>query len=134
DLRCDASRSRPCPPRQGGLRRNPGAARREAQGWRVRRREVVFAPEARDDLRRLYEGIATAAGMSIALAYIERIETYCLGFDRACEVAHVRNDFRPGVRCVGVEARATMAFSVDDGRVTILRVFYGGQDWENAFR
>jgi hypothetical protein len=40
----------------------------------VRRREVVFAPEARDDLWRLYERIATAADSSVALAYIERIK------------------------------------------------------------
>jgi plasmid stabilization system protein ParE len=48
----------------------------------VKRREVVFAPEARDDLWRLYEGIATAAGMSIALAYIERIETASVSISR----------------------------------------------------
>ena len=100
----------------------------------MRRRAVVFAPEARDDLWRLYEGIATAAGMSIALAYIERIEMYCLGFDLASERGHMRDDIRPGLRIVGFERRVTIAFSVHDGRVTILRVFYGGQDWENAFR
>jgi toxin ParE1/3/4 len=100
----------------------------------VRRREIVFSPEARDDLWRLYERIATAAGMSIALSYIERIETYCLGFDLVSERGHMRDDIRPGLRIVGFERRVTIAFSVDDGRVTILRVFYGGQDWENAFR
>jgi toxin ParE1/3/4 len=99
----------------------------------VRRREVVFAPEARDDLWRLYEAIATAAGASVALAYIERIEAYCLGFDLASERGHRRDDIRPGLRIVGFERRVTITFSVDNGRVTILRVFYGGQDWEDAF-
>jgi toxin ParE1/3/4 len=46
----------------------------------------------------------------------------------------MRDDIRPGLRIVGFERRVTIAFSVDDGRVTILRVFYGGRDWENAFR
>jgi plasmid stabilization system protein ParE len=27
----------------------------------------------------------------------------------------------------------TVAFSVDEDRVRILRLFYGGQDWETAF-
>jgi toxin ParE1/3/4 len=72
--------------------------------------------------------------MSIALAYIERIETYCLGFDLAAERGHLRDDIRPGLRIVGFERRVTIAFSVDDARVTILRVFYGGRDWESAFR
>jgi toxin ParE1/3/4 len=71
----------------------------------VRRREVVFAPEARDDLLRLYERIATAADISVALAYIERIETYCLGFDLASERGHARDDIRPGLRIVGFERR-----------------------------
>ena len=37
---------------------------------------------------------------------------------------------RPGLRIVGFERRVTIAFSVDEGTVTILRLFYGGQDWE----
>jgi toxin ParE1/3/4 len=79
----------------------------------VRRREVVFAPEARGDLWRLYERIATVAGVSIALAYIERIETYCLGFDLASERGYLRDDIRPGLRIVGFERCVTIAFSVD---------------------
>jgi antitoxin ParD1/3/4 len=29
---------------------------------------------------------------------------------------------------------ARLAFSVEESRVTILRLFYGGRDWEGAFR
>jgi plasmid stabilization system protein ParE len=39
--------------------------------------EVIFAPEARDDLFALYDWIAAAASPDVALSYIERIETYC---------------------------------------------------------
>ena len=99
----------------------------------MKRREVVLAPEARDDLLRLYERIATAADPSIALAYIERIEAYCLGFDVASERGHPRDDIRAGLRIVGFERRVTIAFAVDQSRVTILRLFYGGQNWEGAF-
>jgi toxin ParE1/3/4 len=100
----------------------------------VKRREVVFAPEARDDLLRTYEKIADAAGAHIALSYIERIEAHCLGFDFASERGHLRDDIRAGLRIVGFERRVTIAFTVDEQSVTILRLFYGGQNWEGAFR
>jgi toxin ParE1/3/4 len=97
-------------------------------------RQVVFAPEARDDLFALYDWIAAAASPDIALSYIERIETYCLGFSRASERGHRRDDIRPGLRIVGFERRVTIAFSVSEERVTILRVFYGGRNWEEVLR
>lgn len=96
----------------------------------MKRREVVFAPEARDDLVRLYDRIADAAGSVSALAYIERIEAYCLGFDLASERGRARDDVRPGLRTIGFERRVTIAFMVDEERVTFLRLFHGGQDWE----
>jgi toxin ParE1/3/4 len=30
---------------------------------------------------------------------------------------------------IGFERRVTVAFTVEDERVVILRLFYGGQDW-----
>jgi toxin ParE1/3/4 len=45
-----------------------------------------------------------------------------------------RDDIRVGLRIVGFERRVTVAFSVDESRVTILRLFYGGRDWEGAFQ
>ena len=42
--------------------------------------KVAFAPEARDDLRELYLFIAERADGDRAMAYVERIETYCRGF------------------------------------------------------
>ncbi len=46
----------------------------------MKRRRVVFTPEARNDLFEIYDWIAAKAGSQIAISYIERIETYCLGF------------------------------------------------------
>jgi toxin ParE1/3/4 len=42
--------------------------------------EVVFAPEARDDILELYDYIAGQAGAARARAYTDRIVSYCLGF------------------------------------------------------
>lgn len=94
-------------------------------------REVIFAPEARDDLIKLYGDIADAAGTAVAMGYLERLETYCRGFSHASMRGHSRDDIRQGLRIVGFERRVTVAFSVDEESVTILNLFYGGRDWES---
>jgi toxin ParE1/3/4 len=99
----------------------------------VKRRRVVFTPEARNDLFEIYDWIAAKANAQIAISYIERIETYCLGFEIASERGHRRDDINLGLRIVGFERRVTIAFAVDDDTVTILRLFYGGQNWEDKF-
>jgi toxin ParE1/3/4 len=67
----------------------------------VKRRQVVFTPEARIDLFEIYDWIAAKAGFQTAISYIERIETYCLGFELASERGHRRDDISPGLRIVG---------------------------------
>ena len=99
----------------------------------MKERPVLFSPEARDDLFALYDWIAAAASPDAALSYVERIEAYCLGFAHASERGHRRDDIRLGLRIVGFERRVTIAFTVDETRVVILRVFYGGRNWEGAF-
>ena len=84
----------------------------------MKRRRVVFAPEARNDLFELYDWIAATAGASVAISYVERIEAYCLGFDIVSECGHRRDDIKLGLRIVGFERRVTIAFAVDDDRVT----------------
>ncbi len=98
----------------------------------MRSYEVVLSSDAREHLLRLYEWIADAASPPIALKYLERIETYLNTFDQAPERGTRRDDIRPGLRVVGFERRLSIAFSVSDTRVTIQRIFYGGQDWASA--
>ncbi len=97
----------------------------------MKTRDVVFAPEARADLLALYEWISTKASPDVAMAYINRIERYCREFDLASERGHLRDDIRTGLRIIGFERRITIAFMVTDQAVSILRLFYGGQNWEN---
>jgi toxin ParE1/3/4 len=99
----------------------------------LRARGVIFAPEARDDLLQIYEWIAASATPSVALGYTERIISCCLAFDLAAERGHRRDDIRPGLRIAGFERRMTIAFTVTDDQVIILRLFRGGQDWEQEF-
>jgi toxin ParE1/3/4 len=90
---------------------------------------VIFAPEARHDLVALTDWIAERAGPDIALAYAARLEAYCLGFEFAGERGRRRDDLRPGLRVTGFERRVTVVFSATETEVTILRLFYGGQNW-----
>ena len=69
--------------RREGIRRTSCAPCGRYEGRCLKKRWVVFAPEARDDLEALYLDISKAAGGRTALAYVERLEAYCLGFDLA---------------------------------------------------
>jgi toxin ParE1/3/4 len=100
----------------------------------VKPREVLFSPEAVGDIDRLYDWIASVAGTAVATRYIERIEAFCMGLDLASERGILRDDIRPGLRIVGFERRLTVAFSVDTYSVTIYRLLYGGQNWEEQLK
>ncbi|MFN3229232.1 MAG: type II toxin-antitoxin system RelE/ParE family toxin [Asticcacaulis sp.] len=93
-------------------------------------RQVVFAPEAIEDLSDLYDYVAATSSEATALAYLDRIRSFCQGFDLASERGTRRDDIRPGLRLVGFERRITLAFVVTKTRVIFLRVFYGGQNWQ----
>ncbi len=99
----------------------------------MRRRTVEFSQDAKNDLLALYEQIAEASSPTIALNYIERIEEYCRGFEVASERGHLRDDIREGLRITGFEKRVAIAFIVEDDRVVILRLFYGGRNWPEMF-
>ena len=70
----------------------------------------------------------------IAFVYVQRLRAFCERLEYAAERGNRRDDLRAGLRIVGFERRVTVAFSVDETRVTILRLFYGGMDWEGALR
>lgn len=91
-------------------------------------REIVFAPEAQNDLKQLYLFVAERSDPERAMAYVDRIETYCGGFANFPERGVRRDDLFPGLRVVGFERRVTIAFHVDMETVTFLRILYGGRD------
>jgi toxin ParE1/3/4 len=99
----------------------------------VKRRAVIFSPEAANDLERLYDYIAGSAGVARADAWLLRIEIHCQSFDMAAERGTVRNDIQPGLRVSSFGRRMTLAFTVTPTQVTFLRLFYAGTDWEAAF-
>ena len=91
---------------------------------------VVFTPEAEEQLAALYGYIAVAASPDIAARYTEAIVSYC---ESLCTFPHrgtLRDDVRAGLRITNYQKRAVIAFDVGAEQVSIIGVFYGGQDYE----
>lgn len=95
---------------------------------------VVFSPEALEQLEALYRYIADAASPEIAYRYTSAIVTYCEGLHTFPHRGTRRDDVRPGLRVTNYKKRSVIAFEVDTDRVSIIGVFYGGQDYEALLR
>ena len=95
---------------------------------------VVFAPEAEAQLLELYRYIALAASPEIALRYTDAIVAYCEGLETSPHRGTRRDDIRPGLRLTNYKGRCVIAFAVAADLVSILGVFYGGQDYESLLQ
>jgi len=95
---------------------------------------VVFAPEALDDLRSLYDLIADASAPERALAWVEALRLHLVGFADVPARGTRRDSIRPGLRTTGYRRRVTVAFQVTATEVVILRVLYGGRDIDALLR
>jgi toxin ParE1/3/4 len=89
---------------------------------------VVFTSAARADLDAIFEWIADRAGIDIASSFAERIRSFCRGFVDFPERGVKRDDLAPGLRLVGFRRRVTIAFSLQDDRIVILRILYRGRN------
>jgi len=93
----------------------------------------VLAPEAEEQFAELYHYIAGQGAPMNALRYTEAIVAYCEGLTTIPHRGTQRDDIRPGLRTTNYKGRAVIAFAVDDAAmlVTIIGVYYGGQDYES---
>ncbi len=98
----------------------------------MRRRQVLFAPEAVQDLEAIYTLISEGGGSGRAQNYLARLESHCLGFDLASERGTARDDIRPGLRITSFDRRITIAFKVTAEEVVFLRLFYAGANWQSG--
>ncbi len=78
--------------------------------------------------------IAAAASSEVAARYTEAIVTHCEALKMFPMRGMMRDDIRPGLRITHYRGRAIIAFSVLDDTVSIIGIFYGGQDYEAALR
>jgi len=95
---------------------------------------VVFSPEAEEQLVALYRYIAAAASPNIAARYTEAIVSYCEDLRTFPHRGIARDDVRPGLRITHHRKRTVIAFSVDAELVSIIGIFYGGQDYETILQ
>lgn len=91
---------------------------------------VVFAPEAAEQLAALYTYISEAASPNVAANYTDAIIHTCEGLQNFPQRGTPRDDVRPGLRTTHHKKRTVIAYAIQNDRVTILGVFYGGQDFE----
>jgi toxin ParE1/3/4 len=91
---------------------------------------LVFSPEALTQLTELYRYIANAASPSIADSYTQAILNHCEGLCVFPHIGTLREDIRPGLRIIHHKKRTVIAYLVDAEQVSILGVFYGGQNHE----
>jgi toxin ParE1/3/4 len=97
--------------------------------------EVVFRPAADADLAELYAYIRDRnQDPTLAIGYVRRIRDHCERLASFPERGARRNDLGPGLRTIGFERRATIVYRIEQGRVEIVRILYGGRDIEAALR
>ncbi|BCQ28774.1 type II toxin-antitoxin system RelE/ParE family toxin (plasmid) [Caballeronia sp. NK8] len=93
---------------------------------------VQFAPEALDQLRRLEKRIANAGAPLTAERYVDSIVDFCMKLQTFPARGVARDDLLPGLRVTHFRKRAIIAYTLDPEVVSIVGVFYGGQDYEAA--
>lgn len=94
---------------------------------------VSFSPEAQEQLTALYRYIAHENSAAVARKFVGEIVAFCQKLAEVPLQGRTRDDLRPGLRTVGFRRRALIVFHADGGAVTVLNVFYGGQDYEAHF-
>ncbi len=70
----------------------------------------------------------------VAQRYVDAIITYCENLAMSPYQGAQRDDILPGLRITHYKKRAIIAFAVVHRQVTVLGVFYGGQDYEAALQ
>lgn len=91
---------------------------------------IRLTEEAEDDLFAIYSYIADHASSAVARQYVNRIHDFLAGLDTFPERGTLRDEIRPGLRIVGFERRANVAFVIEGAEVVILRLLYAGRQFD----
>jgi len=97
----------------------------------MKSRKVAYDDQANLDLLAIFNWLAETASPISALRIIDDLQEFIAKLDIASERGTRRDDLLAGIRTLG-HGNATIAFVVDDDTITVLRIFYGGQNWESA--
>lgn len=94
---------------------------------------VAFAPEVRDKLDEIEARIAAAGAPATAAHYIDAIVAFCESLATFPWRGVPRDDLLPGLRVTHYRKRTVIAYQVNGRIVSIVGVYYGGQDYEGQF-
>ena len=97
-------------------------------------RKIVVSAEARAQLDRLYDYIATAGSPKAALRFVSAILDQLQTLEDFQNIGAPRADILPGLRTLTFRKRVTIAFVVEPAEVLVVGVFYGGQDFEPVLK
>lgn len=92
---------------------------------------VNFSPESVDQLVGLYGYLAAKANPVIANNYVNAVIDYCETLKTFPMLGVARDDIREGLRITHYKGRTIIAYAVIESVVSIISVFYGGQDYES---
>jgi hypothetical protein len=95
---------------------------------------VIFSPQAKKQLARLARYIARASSPKTAEQYTKEIVFFCQSLRAFPLRTQARDDIRPGMRITNYEKRVTIVLSVKADLVSILGIYYAGQDYETILR
>lgn len=91
--------------------------------------QVVFTPEALDQLRVIEQYIATSSGYpAVAAHYVDELVTYCEALCIFPQRGAARDDIRRGLRVAPYRHSTEVAFAINADVVWIIGLFYAGQD------
>ncbi|RXT24279.1 plasmid stabilization protein [Rhizobium leguminosarum] len=91
---------------------------------------VRLSVAAQRDVDALLDYLVPRAGEAIAQAYIDRLRAFLEAFQNFPKRGTVRDEIRDGLRIVGFERSLSIAFTVEEETVYILRIMSGGQELE----
>ena len=92
-------------------------------------RELVYTRAAERDLEQIFLYIA-AGNLNRARTYVNEIRGSCHSLCSTPMLGKARPDLRPGLRILPLWRRVVVAYELPPGRVDVLRVFSGGQDYQ----
>jgi toxin ParE1/3/4 len=99
----------------------------------MKKSQIIFSLTAKADVALIESWVAENAGATIASKYSKRILSFCQRLETGSQRGTKRDEIRLGLRVIGFEKRVNILFVVTPEDVIILRIFYGGKNWESDF-
>lgn len=91
---------------------------------------VNFSPEALEQLISLHSYLAAEAGAIVANSYVNAVINYCEKLKNYPYRGIARDDIRTGLRVTHYKGSTIIAYAVIESAVSIIGIFYGGQEYE----